>query len=134
MIKLNIICILKKYILDTDTYYNFRHSCSQLKNIFNEFLIFENNKLIKKIKLEPDKIIIYDTYNNILEKYTFFKYGKYKYKKGNETVYNTIPFKLSYTNIENNFLINRKYDIKNNNLEETKYYVGYGGHPGCEIM
>ena len=134
MIKLNIINILKKYIRDTKTYYNLRCCCKLFYNYFKEFLIFENNKIIKKIKLEPNKITIYNKKNKILEKYTFLKYGKYKYEKGNEKVFNTLPFKLTYSNINNNLLINRNYNIKTNDLNETNLYIGYGLHPGCGIM
>ena len=134
MIKLNIINIIKKYIRDTKTYYNLHCSCKLFYECFREYLIFENNKIIKKIKLEPDKITIYNINNIILEKYTFFKYGKYKYEKGNEKVSNTLPFKLTYSNINNNLLINRNYNIQTNDLNETKLYIGYGAHPGCGIM
>lgn len=132
MINIIILENIIKYITDTNSYLNFRSTNFIVNELMKNLYIFEDFKIIKKVEVSPNKIIIHNLNNKILEKFIFYNYGKYKYEKGSTTITNIVPNKIKYSNIENNVKINREYDIKKNKSIETKRPLF--PYPGCEIM
>ena len=100
MINIIILENIIKYINDTNTYLNFRSTNFIINELMQNLYIYEDFKIIKKVEVLSNKLIIYNLNNKIFEQFTFYNYGKYKYEKGSTTITNIVPNKIKYSNID----------------------------------
>lgn len=122
---LELLYIIERYVSDTSSYLKLRLLSKKFNKKFQIVKFFKNNKLNKQIKFIKNGIHIFQN-NKLIEKYTFYNFGRFKYHQYNNDVENLVfnkpPYKLTYKRLTKEKIYQKTCNINEDDEVNKKEY------------